>query len=268
MLALALMFPSYFVLANGLAHSEEIGLDQRLVVAGLITAIVFGGIPLAIGIFGRVEWASGFGLRKPRVATVIAAGLLGLTLWPFAHEIYLLSIELGISTLGSEQIERAKTLLGELQGLPLGLVLLTLALVPGVLEELCFRGFLFSSLRQVLTGWQTILVTALLFGVFHEVLGPGRLVPSASLGLVLGWLRLRTGSVFPPMLLHVLHNGFLLSISYWREALESRGWGVAERAHLPAMWLTAAVVGVAIAGAILVASTRRRTLVAGGGQAA
>jgi ABC-2 type transport system permease protein/sodium transport system permease protein len=249
-------------LANGLAHSEEIQLSQRLVIAGLITAFVFTGIPLIVGRWGRVDWSSGFGLRKTSVAALASAGLLGLALWPLAHEIYVASVDFGIATLGSEQMDKAKSLLNELQGLPLPLVLMTLAIVPGVFEELCFRGFLFASFRSMIAGWQTIVITSALFGLFHEVLGPGRFLPSVFLGLVLGWVRLRTNSVLPCMLLHILHNGLLLSVMHWREALD---YGVvAVRSHLPATWLMAAVVGVFVAGAMLVASTRAQAASVGG----
>jgi sodium transport system permease protein len=256
MLALALMFPAYFVLANSLAHSQEIALNSRLTIAALVTAVVFAGIPLVISMFGRVAWSSGLGLRRAKPLAFLAAGLLGVSLWPLAHEVYLASMHFGLSKLAADQIERARSLLNDLQGLPLPLILVTLAIAPGVFEELCFRGFLFSSLRAKLSAWQTIVVTAVLFGLFHEVLGPGRMLPAACLGLVLGWVRQRTGSALPCMLLHVLHNGLLLSIGYWREPLMARGWGVEEQAHLPATWLAAAVVGIALAAGMLVAATR------------
>ena len=52
---------------------------------------------------------------------------------------------------------------------------------------------LFSSLRTVTTPWRTIVATAVLFGLFHVVAGtvlaPERFLPSAFLGLVLGWVR-------------------------------------------------------------------------------
>jgi ABC-2 type transport system permease protein/sodium transport system permease protein len=180
-----------------------------------------------------------------------------LALWPLAHEVYLASVNIGLSTLSGEQIERAKTLIDELALLPLPLILITLALVPGVFEELCFRGFLFAALRSVITGWQTVVVTAALFGLFHEVLGPGRFLPSACLGFVLGWVRLRTGSVLSCMLLHVVHNGLLLSMIHWHEALDAGGV-TAAKSHLPTTWLLAAAVGVVVAGSLLVASTRAK----------
>jgi ABC-2 type transport system permease protein/sodium transport system permease protein len=258
MLCLALMFPAYFLLANSLVHSRDASLGMRLAAAGAITAVVFGAIPLVVAAFGRVRWASGLGLTRARPMQVLAAGLLGLVLWPIAHEIYLASVGIGLSALGDEQIRRARQLVDELQGLPIWLILLSLAVVPAVCEEFFFRGFLFAALRSAISGWQTIVATAILFGLFHEVLGPGRFVSSACLGLVLGWVRLRTGSVLPCMLLHMLHNGLLLAISYWRPALEARGWGVAEQSHLPGTWLAAAVAGIVVAGAMLVVSTRGR----------
>lgn len=258
-LCLALMFPTYFLLANSLAHSRDASLVMRLALASIITAIVFASIPLTVAMFGRVRWTSGLGLTNARPVQFLAAGLLGLMLWPIAHEIYLASVGIGLSALGGEQILRVKQLLEELQGVPLWMILLALAIVPAVCEEFFFRGFLFAALRSAITGWQTIVATAILFGLFHEVLGPGRFLASACLGLVLGWVRLRTGSVLPCMVLHMLHNGLLLSISYWREALEARDWDVAEQSHLPATWLAAATVGILVAATMLVISTRLST---------
>jgi sodium transport system permease protein len=256
MFCLALMFPTYFLLANGLAHSRDASLGSRLVAASAITAVVFAVIPLAVAVFGRVHWSSGVGMAKARPLQLLAAGFLGLVLWPIAHEIYLASAGIGLSSLGEDQLQRAKQLLDELQGMPFWAILLALAVVPAVCEEVFFRGFLFSALRSAISSWQTIAATAILFGLFHEVLGPGRFLASAFLGLVLGWVRLRTRSVWPCMVLHMLHNGLLLAISYWRPALEARGWGVAEQSHLPVAWLALAATGICVAGAMLVLSTR------------
>ncbi len=111
-------------------------------------------------------------------------------------------------------------MLSEMYGLPLWLILLTLAVVPAVFEELCFRGFLFASLRTLLAADRSVIASAMLFGVFHEVIFPGRLLTSTFLGLVLGWVRMRTGSIIPGIVLHMVHNGLLLMLSYWREDLE------------------------------------------------
>jgi ABC-2 type transport system permease protein/sodium transport system permease protein len=252
MLGLALMFPVYFVLSSGLARSRELSMDRRLVVIGLITAIVFGGIPIAIALFGRVRWLSGFALRRPPIGAVLGAALLGISLWPIAHEVFLFSKWLGLSVLGDEQVEQVETMLQHLGDVPLPLILVVMALVPAIFEELCFRGFLFGALRTRLSEDRTVIASALLFGLFHEILFPGRLLASTFLGGFLGWVRLRTRSIIPGIVLHAVHNSALMTMAHYRDFLMSRGWDMEGRTHLPMMWLALSLIGVALGIAVIV----------------
>ena len=183
-----------------------------------------------MAIFGRVRASSGLGVQWPGFANLVGAAILGSALWPAAHETYLFSEWLGLTTLSAKQVAAAKSILDQFQILPLWFVILTLAIVPAIFEELCFRGFIFGALRSRLSGSATIAASAVLFGVFHEILSSGRMLPSTLLGLVLGWVRLRTRSVLPGMLLHALNNSLLLTVSYYRDELQRRGWGIEEQA--------------------------------------
>jgi ABC-2 type transport system permease protein/sodium transport system permease protein len=263
MLTLALMFPCYYLLASSLAQARDLPIIQRLIVGAVITGIVFGGIPVFVAAVGRLQYATGLGLNGGRLPHLVAAALLGVVLWPAAHEIYLLSRLLGLTVLNTQQIATAQEMLGQFQSVPWWLLVTTLAVAPAVFEELCFRGFLFGSLqRSFPREWGTtadaltVVISALLFGVFHELLFPGRLLPSTFLGLVLGWVRLRTASVIPGMLLHALHNGLLLSIIYFRDVLAERGWGVEEQENLPITWHAVAALGILLAVGLLIATTR------------
>ncbi len=256
MLGLALMFAAYFVLASGLARSRELPMDRRLVVIALITAAVFGGIPIALSMFGRVSAASGLAVRRPAVGALLGAILLGLVLWPASHEAYLFSKWLGLSVLGKEQIAATEVMLSQMKMAPLWLLLVTMALVPAVFEELCFRGFLFGALRTKLADDRTVIASAVLFGLFHEVLIPGRLLVSTLLGLILGWVRLRTRSILPCVALHATYNGVLMTIAHYSDQIRAR-WDVAEQAHLPPMWLAISAIGIILATAMIVASTGR-----------
>jgi ABC-2 type transport system permease protein/sodium transport system permease protein len=159
-------------------------------VAALVTALVFGGLPWLIAVFNRVRMRSGIGLRGTQVAAFVAAGLLGLALWPAAHEAFLVNEWLGITTLRPEQFAAVKNLLDEWRGVSPVWILFSLAVMPGVFEELFFRGFFFTSLRTLFSPWKTIILSAVLFGLFHvvaaNVLAPERFLPSTLLGLVLG----------------------------------------------------------------------------------
>jgi ABC-2 type transport system permease protein/sodium transport system permease protein len=259
MLGLALMFPAYFVLSNGLALSPELPMNRRLMVIALITAIVFGGIPIALTAFGRVKWTSGLALRWPSAGSLIGAVLMGVSLWPIAHEVFLASNWMGLSVLGDEQREQVEQMLRQMQDVPLPLILFAMALVPAFFEELCFRGFLFGALRTKLAEDRTVIASALLFGIFHEVLFPGRFLASTFLGLVLGWVRLRTRSIVPCIVLHATHNGLLLTLARYRDELATRGWDVEEQTHLPLLWLAGAVLGIVLAIAVIVLTKPRPT---------
>jgi ABC-2 type transport system permease protein/sodium transport system permease protein len=258
------MFPAYFVLSATLAQSQEMTLKMRLFVAAIVTVLVFCGIPAVVALFNRVRFRSGLGLVWPRVTALIAAAMLGFVLWPAAHELFLLNEQIGITVLGVDQLAQVQSLLEQLQNISPLWILLALAVVPGVCEEFFFRGLFFTSLRAVTTPWRTIIATAVLFGLFHvvaaTVLAPERFLPSAFLGLVLGWIRYRTGSVIPCMLLHVVHNGFVLLIVHWRDALAERGFGVQDATHLPATWLAIAAAGAAAAVVMLTCTTKLRKM--------
>lgn len=255
-LGLALIFPCTIVLASNLARSPNLSMATRLEAGAAITAAVFGGIPILLSLFGRVRAATGLGIRRPGIGSLIGAAVLGVSLWPIAHETYLLAERVGITTLSGKQFAAATALLEELHALPLALLIITLGIVPAIFEELCFRGFLFGALRTRLSGTATVVASALLFGVFHEILAPGRLLPSTFLGLILGWVRLRSASIWPGIVLHALNNSFLLSLSSYRDELLAAGWGTEEQQHLPVIWYALSFVGIILGSGILFATTR------------
>lgn len=72
-------------------------------------------------------------------------------------------------------------------------------------EEVFFRGFVFPGLRRGMpVGW-AIVLSSLLFAVAHA--DPGSFAVLLIIGLALAFLRWRTGSIWPGMILHMLNNG-------------------------------------------------------------
>ena len=85
---------------------------------------------------------------------------------------------------------------------------LVIAVLPGVCEELVVRGVFLPSLARSLGGGRgagvAVLVSALLFGAIH--LDAFRFLFTFALGLVFGFLRLRSGSLWPSVLAHISLN--------------------------------------------------------------
>jgi membrane protease YdiL (CAAX protease family) len=70
-------------------------------------------------------------------------------------------------------------------------------------EELTYRGLGYTLLERF-GRWPAILAVGLLFGLAHGLLASLPVI--AFFGCVLAWLRARTDSVVPGMLLHALFN--------------------------------------------------------------
>jgi ABC-2 type transport system permease protein/sodium transport system permease protein len=250
MFCLALLFPGCFLVRGLLAQLPYDSLSSRLMFNGLSTVVLFAGVPLVGAIVQRLPLQDTFRLHGARPLAFGGAILLGLSLWPMAHEIYLLNEVIGLKALSVEQLDYARKLLAALPEVPLWLVLAALAVAPAVCEELLFRGYVLRALLAATSERNSIVLSAILFGVFHvlttDALAAGRLLPSTFLGLILGWVAWRTASAVPGMLLHACHNGLLLTLGYYRDELSARGWGVQEQAHMPAAWLAAATLGVIV----------------------
>ena len=83
-------------------------------------------------------------------------------------------------------------------------LVLVIALVPAVCEELAFRGFILSGFRHLGHKWRAIIYSALLFGLTHGILQQSLI--ACLLGMVLGYLAVQSGSILPGMVFHVVHN--------------------------------------------------------------
>lgn len=98
-------------------------------------------------------------------------------------------------------------------GNQLYLVFMSLVILPPLAEEILFRGFLFSSLRQKFRWRYAAVFTSIFFGVAHLQFGSGApllwvaAIDTFVLSIVLCYLREKTGSVWAGIFLHALKNG-------------------------------------------------------------
>ena len=80
--------------------------------------------------------------------------------------------------------------------------------VAPVVEELTYRGLGFAAVRDAFGNGAAVVVTALAFGLAH---GLFIALPVLTIfGLILAWVRLTTGSIYPTIALHALFNGIAL----------------------------------------------------------
>ncbi|GAC1350417.1 MAG: hypothetical protein NVSMB27_32760 [Ktedonobacteraceae bacterium] len=78
-------------------------------------------------------------------------------------------------------------------------------LVAPFCEEVFFRGFIFMGLRRGMPLIWAIILSALLFAIAHG--DPGSFAVLFIIGLALAFLRWRSASIWPGIILHTLNNG-------------------------------------------------------------
>lgn len=199
-------------------------IQQALGLLGLaITEVMLLGVGVAFALAGRQPMGQVFPLRLPTVRQLAATlvlwgGYLGLAL----------SSTLAVAYYFPTQVFGVSESLGNLlTSWPLPLALLVSALMPAICEEGLCRGFIQHSLRGW-NRWVSMTVVALLFGALHFSLY--RLLPTAILGFALAYLRDRTGSLWPPMVLHFVNNAFSTVSGYLSDAgtaqLEASGMDI------------------------------------------
>lgn len=154
------------------------GTAERKLLCGQFTPTVpltrllaFSG--LALGTFGLTV-----------ACNFLATWILGLTDYPETAQ-------------GLERLEDA--------AVPLAVLVVSICMVPGIFEEIFFRGLIQGTLETLMTSKEAWLAQAVIFAIAH-VNPLGFFTYLVMMGLVLGWLRNRTKSLLPGILVHFSHN--------------------------------------------------------------
>jgi membrane protease YdiL (CAAX protease family) len=213
-------------------------------------------LPALVARHQKTSFRGGFGLKRPRIVFLLAAVLLGLSLWPLVmtmtegwHAAY------GI-LFGSEKqeqwhaklIETTSEQVARIRMVSPFVILFSFSVIPALCEEWFFRGMLLRSLLKWNSVWKSILISALVFGSFHvlsnSVIALDRLLPSTLIGVMLGYLAFKSDSIWPGVILHSLNNGIVVFLAYYQPALSSFSWFPGEDESIPVLW---ALVGLAVA---------------------
>ncbi len=94
-----------------------------------------------------------------------------------------------------------------------------IAILPGIGEEMLFRGVLQNELQKSMTNrYLPLVIAALVFAAFH--LEPTGLITKFIIGCVLGYAYMITKNIFYPMLIHAINNGVQVFIIYFTNGMD------------------------------------------------
>ena len=134
------------------------------------------------------------------------------------------------------------------------LAFLTTAVIPAFVEEFLFRGLILSNLRPF--GTTTAVVgSALLFGVMHQ--NVEQLLYATVAGLILGYIYVKTASIWPCVLIHFVNN----FVSVLRAVLIERLPTEAANLAIGVIQATFCVLGILSAVALMRRQRDRRRAV-------
>jgi len=89
------------------------------------------------------------------------------------------------------------------------LLAFTISILTPFAEEFLFRGFILGMLLKRYSTNQSIIISSIIFAIAHE---PIAMFLAFGGGLLYGWIRVKTGSIFPSMIAHAIWNGFITFI--------------------------------------------------------
>jgi len=169
-----------------------------------LAALVFGSVLmfLTTSIFAAIYWKAlivqfkvfGFNRWEALVSFMGLAGLLFINYYLY---------KLLRNTFPDSPDEG--TMISEM---PRQLQIMLICVFPAVTEEISFRGLIQHWLSATIKPWKALALASALFAALHfnVVLFPYLFL----VGMLLGWAKQRTRSLYPSILLHFLHNFIVL----------------------------------------------------------
>ena len=150
-------------------------------------------------------------LRKPHISLVA----LGIFLIGSLAVDVLCSYGMYVTNVHSTSLTRFYELFEKAAAQAPITTLFVVAVLGPFAEEILFRGYIQTRFVRRLTPFWGILLTSILFGIFHRDLVQG--LVAVFLGLYLGAVSYHAGSILPSMLCHMAINGFSTILAFAHE---------------------------------------------------
>jgi len=231
------------------------GMGERMMQLLMIHQLTIIASPaLFMGVMLTTNVARTLRLKWPSLGMLSLAALLPFVLHPLSLELSAVLQKYFFLPLPTSVLKRLATMADSNQ--PLWLVLLAFAVAPAICEEIAFRGFILSGFGRSKRVWLAIGLSSLLFGLMHMI--PQQVYNAALLGLVLGLLAVRSGSLLPCVVFHFIWNSLGILHGRWStmegvEGINDSPWGWLisfENGHIHYQWPL--LVAMALIGSFLI----------------
>lgn len=230
LLAFAAVSPFYSDLTfTGMANYISNPPDN---IEGRVLILVLQGVTALVG-FIAVPWAylkwlegktiGSLNTRKTSLMPLLLALAIVVVIMPFMSSVIHWNAHMSLPGFLSdfeqtakakeEQLAKLTAFLTNMESLSELLVtLFIIAVLPGIGEELVFRGLIQKKFSLMMNPHIAIWLSAFLFSAFHlQFYG---IIPRMLLGALFGYMYYWSGNLWLPMVAHFLNNGFTLFMIY------------------------------------------------------
>ena len=172
---------------------------------------ILGVVCLPTKLLYKCSWVT-FGVRFPTTPFIVWSGLSVMSVFLFL--VFVMVYSLGVSALGLTLLLPPDV--ASVIALPKGYLAVATFCMIGIwtpfTEELLFRGFIFSGLRNRFGLHLSVIITSLIFSGMHAHIGV--LIPTFVMSIFLTYLYRATKSIWPCILAHSINNCLTLMIAF------------------------------------------------------
>ena len=184
---------------EGIGNFVNINMNLILILTNIVVVITFAIIYKV----RKKNIKEELQFRKTKYINMIIAVALGLSFWIFDSGVLSIIYEAGFL---KESFSYMEELLSPITSGNLILTIISVGIIAPFVEEFIFRGVIFKILNKNISALWSIIIQAILFGVFHFNLIQGGY--ASLMGILFGYVTYKTKSIWPAIVMHISNNVF------------------------------------------------------------
>ena len=225
------------------AKYRAMGLSQEEAMAAFQTdGNGYKGISMLIGalltllVFFIIEKVKKTNLAKETDMKPVTGKQMGLTVVGALGGMFFMNFMLTILPIPEELLGDLTSGMGSLTSYPFWLAIIVNAILIPILEEVVFRGYIFSRLGKAMPAAVAAVISSVVFGLCHG--GLVWAIWAGIVGLIICVVRIKSGSIIPGIVFHIIMNTYGMVCSYFP---------VLEKISNTGMYILTAIGGIMLA---------------------
>ena len=225
------------------AKYRAMGLSQEEAMAAFQTdGNGYKGISMLIGalltllVFFIIEKVKKTNLAKETDMKPVTGKQMGLTVVGALGGMFFMNFMLTILPIPEELLGDLTSGMGSLTSYPFWLAIIVNANLIPILEEVVFRGYIFSRLGKAMPAAVAAVISSVVFGLCHG--GLVWAIWAGIVGLIICVVRIKSGSIIPGIVFHIIMNTYGMVCSYFP---------VLEKLSNTGMYILTAIGGIMLA---------------------